>query len=366
MTRLRYALIVILVAVPLTLSFAIPGYLGGGAKWFDLPAAPTIDPVSLAALQDGYRNEREGNLDAALAKYRIAETSKLLPIQEVGRRAIDRVNSKLNTLGPVYGGLRTLGDWSLKLRIPLILACALILLLAVASVVTRRSGTEVRHFTVIPEDEAEYSIRFDRLLNEEIARIARVFRSDHLRRIGAAVTMTNPKGDSELSGLETRAISAIRQGELKSIIGFWLAEMVRRFQNIGFRPEYVVSGTVVIRPEGANATAQLVRRGTVSALDASSAEAATLEVSEPPSPAVARAIPDAVVIAADRRQNARYLAELARVLACKFFIRWMEIESTKMAARLSRTVASSRENWPASWLTVHDYVRAVNALEGLR
>jgi hypothetical protein len=366
MPPLRYVLVVLVSAASIILSFVIPGYLGRGAEWLDVSAD---DAVALAAFQDGYRLERGGNLEGALAKYRSAEKSNIAPVHDAGRGAADRVSAKLNALAPVYGSLRTLADWNLRLRLPLILTGALVFLFVVASGLTRREGTEIHRFSVMPEYEADFSIRFDRLLNEEIARIARVFRSDQLRRIGAAVTMSGPKADSELSGLETRAMAAIRQGELKSIIGFWLAELVRQLQNIGFRPEYVVSGTVVIRPDEATASAQIIRaghRGTESALDASSAEIAALEPPAAPSQPGALATPVTVFAAADRRQDAQHLAALAAVLACKFFIHWLEMESTKIRARSSRASDASPEMRPGSWQTVHDYVRTLSELEDLR
>jgi hypothetical protein len=400
---LRYVLILVLAAASLTLSFVIPGYLGRGAMWLDMPIGPSADPVALMAYQDGYRDERQGNLSAALTKYRTAEVSRVMPIQDTARRAVDRVNAKLNKLGPAYGSLSTLADWNRTLLLPLVLTGVLILLIALLSFVTRRSGTEIRRFVVIPEEAAEYSVRFDRLLNEEIARIARVFRSDHLRRIGAAVTMSDPKADSELAGLETRAMAAIQQGELKSVIGFWLSEIVRQFRNIGFRPGYVLAGTVVIRPDAATASAQLARsgrRGSTAALDAGSAEAVSLEA---PVPASEPAAPEeTTVVASDQRQDAERLADLARVLACKFFVCWLDMEVTKMAARelssapvfpdertgdprnirLIRKWLKTGLRWhrlhfrkgprfppeirPTSWRTVHDYVSALDAIESIQ
>jgi hypothetical protein len=102
----RYALILLLAAVCLGLPFAISGYLGRGAQWFDMPSEATVDPSSHAAFQDGYRSERAGDLAAALAKYRIAENSKVAAIEQAGIRAAERVNSKLNNLGPGYDALR--------------------------------------------------------------------------------------------------------------------------------------------------------------------------------------------------------------------------------------------------------------------
>jgi hypothetical protein len=236
-------------------------------------------------------------------------------------------------------------------------------LVIIASLITRRSGTEIRRFVVIPEGETQYSLQFDRLLNEEIARIARGFRTDQLRRIGAAITMSDPTGDRELAGLETKALEAIRQGELKSIIGFWLSEAVRRFQNIGFRPEYVVAGTVVVGTDAATASAQLTRVGRhsmMAILDASSAELVAFEISVPLQSALP-ATSDTADLTDDPREDARRLANLATVLACKFFISWLEMESTKPARGLR-----SPETKPASWQTVHDFASALSAIGASR
>jgi hypothetical protein len=235
-----------------------------------------------------------------------------------------------------------------------------IVLLFIASIITIRSGIELRRFTVISNDELEFSVQFDRLLSDEVARIARAFRSDQLRNIGAEVAMQPPKADTQLSGLETRAIAAIRQGEPKSIVSFWLAEMVQRIQNVGFRPEYTLSGTVVIRADEAIASAHFARigrRGRVMALDASSTEAVTPGAQTSLSRTIASQS-DAVIVMATYRRDVEYLANLARVLACKFFVCWMELESAKMAQRPLL--------WPTSWQTVHDYASAQNALETLQ
>lgn len=77
------------------------------------------------------------------------------------------------------------------------------------------------------------------------------------------------------------AVTAIRQGENKAIIGFWLSELARRFLDIGLRPEYVLSGTVIIRPERATTHAQLARADrneVVSVFEASSSEAAVVKI----------------------------------------------------------------------------------------
>jgi hypothetical protein len=364
MMLIRYIVVAIVVLALLAISLGVPEYLGRGALWLNLTTT-SGEADRLAEFQDGYRRERDGDLRGALAKYRSAESSTLTPVQNAARSAIDRVNAKLRELGPMYDGLRTLAVWSAKLSVPLVAGGMLLLLLGAVSLAAPRSGTEIHRFAVVPEGEMGYSISFDRLLNAEVARIARAFQSDHLIRIGAAVTMSSPRADSELSGLETRAIAAVQQGDPKSILGFWLAEMVRRFQNIGFRPEYVISGTVVIGRDEAAASAQFIGVGRdrrVVVVDAVSTEAVKLRLPAPRAGVTPSAIP---LPGPDPRQDARRLADLAMVLACKLFVCWMERELTKAAAR-SRSGESAGKTWPASWQTVHDYVSALTMLETAR
>ena len=140
---MRYLILYVVAIALASLPFAIPAYLGDGAQWLDAPTATPGDFRSLAAFQDGYRNERLGDLSAALAKYRIAENSKLAPVQEAARKAVDRVNAKLNRLGPLYGVLRTLAGWGRALCLPLILVIAtglIVLLLVAISRMTKRLG----------------------------------------------------------------------------------------------------------------------------------------------------------------------------------------------------------------------------------
>jgi hypothetical protein len=159
------------------------------------------DPSSRDAFQNGTRLEGAGDLIGSLEKYQMAMTSPFAPVHDAAAQAIDRVNGKLDLLGGTFEDLRALANWSQRIRLALGIAIIFGILIYAVSRLTRRRGTEIRRFTVIPEYEQDFSIRFDRLLLEEIARIAHVYQSDQLRRIGAAVTISNTKGDQELQGL---------------------------------------------------------------------------------------------------------------------------------------------------------------------
>jgi hypothetical protein len=347
---LRYIVILVTLLAVAAISFAIPSFLGRGAEWLDVRITSPDGSDPLEDLQDGYRRERSGDLLGALGKYRAAAKSKLALVNDAATRATNRVNRKLNTLGTFYGSLRTLQEWTVGVRVPLLLTAASIAGYWVVSGLRRRRGTEIGRFSVIPEYEADFAIRFDRLLLEEIARAALAYRSDQLQRIDAAVTISDSKADDELDNLVPRATAAIRQGEIKSVIGFWLAELVRRFWSV--RPEYVLSGTVIIQPDQATAYAQLARPDRSSApsvLEASSVEAAAIKSSAPLSRSAQAAAPVTAFEGGDQRQDAQRLSDLASVLASKYCVRWME-ESTM--------AWWPPEIRPASWTTVYRFVRS--------
>jgi hypothetical protein len=112
----------------------------------------------------------------------------------------------------------------------------------------------------------------------------------------------------------------------------------------------VLSGTVIIRPEQATARAQLSRLvgdRRKSILEASSFEA--LSLGRPAGLSAPMVLGVTAMTAADRRQDASYLADLATVLACKFSVRWME------------HITPDRQ--PASWQTVYDMSRGLAELE---
>jgi hypothetical protein len=352
MRPFKLFLIVLPALLLIGLSLVAAAYLGQGAERLDLRLG-AADSAPLEAFQDGYRLERAGDLDEALAKYRIAFKSPLPDVHEAARRAIDRVTGKLHAWGTVHRDLRTLAEWSLRIGLAWLAVLLVIGVFSLLSRLRRPRGTEIRRFSVIPEYEPNFSIQFDRILLQEIARIAHAYQSVQLRRIGAAMTSPDANADSELQGLETRAVAALRQGDTKSIIGFGLAELFLWWQNINFRPEQVLSGTVILRPGEATAHAQLAGLGrdrTLAVLDASSLEIASAAGSPSPAAAAASTAAAASVLATvDRREDAQYLADLATVLACKFSVRWME----KM----------SPDRRPSSWQTVYNMSRGLSALE---
>ena len=144
--------------------------------------------------------------------------------------AVDRVNAKLDRTALVYNSVRSLSDWSHTLRIPVVLCAVLALLLFITrSLTPRRGRMEIRRFTVVSESESGFAGSFDHLLDEEVARIARVFHSDQLTDIGAAVIRARSL-DSGLSDIKDRALAAVEKGELKWVIGFLLAEMMDHFR----------------------------------------------------------------------------------------------------------------------------------------
>ena len=121
-------------------SFAVPAWLGRGALWPNLPRARVEDPASLAALENGVRLERQGDLSASLEKYRTAANSKVSELRAVAGYAVDRVNAKLDKVASVYASMRTLSDWSHTLRVPVVLAAVLALLLLLTRLLTPRRG----------------------------------------------------------------------------------------------------------------------------------------------------------------------------------------------------------------------------------
>jgi len=347
---LRLILIALLI-VAVAPSFVIPKYLGHGAELLNGKIPSTEESNTF---QDGYRLERGGDLEGALAKYRAAAKSRLAEVHNLSERAVIRVNTNLNRLGTWYPDLRTLRAWSQLIRVPVLITVLLIAFIVIVHYSNRPRGTEIRRFSVIPEYDSNVAIKFDRLLREEIARVARVYRSDQYRRIGIAVAISDPEADRELADLESRAIAAIRQGEQKAMIGFWLSELIRNLQNIGFRPEYVLSGTVIMRQGEATAHAQLARAGSskiTSVFEASSSEFASVKIPIPlslPRKGSKTIAPQTLYAPRDLREDAQQLSDLAAVLACKF---------------CARTDIASAQMRLTSWQTVYHFGRALNTLE---
>jgi hypothetical protein len=344
------AAILVLVAV-IASSFLVPWWLGSAAMEPDPSIGAMADTQSIAAFEDGYRQEREGNLERAIVSYRAAAASTLPAVRDPALSAAARISRKLESLGTLYDSVWTWQQLELRLRIPMLLVLLPLLVLWPLRRLKRRYGTELRRFTVIPEFEADAAIRFDRLLLEELVRIARSYRSDLLRRISAEVTISDPSLDRELGGFESRAIDAIRRGELKSVIGFWLAELLRRLQNVAFNPEHTVSGTVIVGVGELTGMAQLTDTGghaIVAVYEASSRDAA--EVRElPASPVPVVNAPIQVLAALDHREDVQRLSDLATVLACKIFMRWTQKLPPPMR--------------PSSWQTIYHFAHAINALE---
>ena len=232
------------------------------------------------------------------------------------------------------------------------------------------------------ESESGLANFFYQLLNEEVARIARVFHSDQLPDIGAAAIRARPL-NSGLSDTENRAIDAVEKGEVKSVIGFVFAEIINQFRDLGARPDYVVTGIVVLRSREIVASAQFVPlRGRESrSLEASSAEVAAVRYQAPrplsrPGAVAARSA------AAEGQQDAERLADVARVLACKLSQCWMATEQSRLDrrhVRLNRwrawlhmfrrtrsvqlAAGAMSFGLPATWQTIHDQVSAMNSLE---
>jgi hypothetical protein len=73
-----------------------------------------------------------------------------------------------------------------------------------------------------------------------------------------------------------------------------------------------------------------------------------------------------VLTAPDRRQDANKLAALAKIVASKFFVHWMRMELVNARPASSQHPAAVAEALPATWQSIHDYARALNALDGLR
>jgi hypothetical protein len=350
MRAFKSFLIVLPALVFIAVFAGIFGYLRYGTDPPELDLHRPGDPYE--AFQDGYRLERDGDLEGALAKYRIAFKSPQPEVQNAAQRAIGRVTDKLHFWGAWHRDLRSVSDWSLRAGLAWLLFLCVIGIFFLLSSLTRRRGTEIRRFSVIPEYEPNFSIQFDRILLQEIARIAHAYQSVQLRRINAAMMTPDANADRELQGLETRAIRALRQGDTKSIIGFGLAELFLRWQNIGLRPEYMLSGTAIIRPGEARARAQLAGLGdrTLAVLDASSREIDSVANSPSLATATVSTSTGMVLASDDRREDAQYLSDLATVLACKFSVRWME---NKMPP----------DRRPSSWQTVYNMVRGLSALE---
>jgi hypothetical protein len=69
--------------------------------------------------------------------------------------------------------------------------------------------------------------------------------------------------------------------------------------------------------------------------------------------------------------EARFLGNLATVLACKFAVRWSELEASERVSRAAGAVRSELGAFvafrggalPATWQSVHDYASALNSIE---
>ncbi len=85
---------------------------------------------NMAALYEGYRAERSGNLENALTSYRQAAKSEAQWIKTTAERGADRVYGKLVRLGGLYQDFRSLNDLSLRIRAPFVLIILLFVLIS--------------------------------------------------------------------------------------------------------------------------------------------------------------------------------------------------------------------------------------------
>src|SRR5262245_28173419 len=101
-------LIVLPALVLIAVFVGVSGYLRYGTQWLEFGPADE-------AFEDGYRLERDGDLDGALAKYRTAFKSQLPAVRDAAGRAINRVTDKLHFWGAWHRDLRSVADWSLRI-----------------------------------------------------------------------------------------------------------------------------------------------------------------------------------------------------------------------------------------------------------
>lgn len=355
-TLFRFVAPVLFVAVLVAPATLIPRYVGYGAEPVTTTLSTDEDRAASDNLRDAYRHELSGDLDQALEQYRKAASGKSPGIRKASFRGSDRVQAKLMRLGTLYQELESLQSLSLRLRVPLMTLLALYLL----SRLRPRRGIALRPFVVNPRVDAEMSVGFSVSLLNEINRIVRAYSSDQLERIGVKVTLPDLLADSDPEDIWKRALDSLRGGELKTITTFSAAELVRFLRNFGSRPEYVLSGNVLIRQTGAQAQVRLTRErdgSTIGAWDADSVEAEAVQIAPAGVALVAEAPvqgtwPHGVVLygtAGDPRRSAELLNGLAAVLACKIW------------CRLAQGVPTDAR--PGSWQTIFHFVYALNALE---
>jgi hypothetical protein len=353
----RFAILASVAAVVVAPSILIPYYLGRDAEPLSTSLVAPEDADAAIAFRDGYRHERAGNLEDALAKYREAATAETVTIQEAATRGVDRVHNKLVQLQTFYYDLKDLNGLSLSIRAPLIALLLLALVIFFLSQLWPRRGIALRPFTLTPQIESNATEGFNRSLSQEINRIVRVYSSDQFTRTGVKIAMPDLVSDNEQGDIWARALSSLREGGLKTLGGFSAGELLRFMRNVGNRPEYILTGSVTLTTMGASAEAELtqVKDGkSIAIWEASSLEAEVIatarieEVDLSKQPTTNHIIVYTVA-SGDARQNAKFLADLAVILASKIWYRLAQGAPVEMR--------------PSSWQTIFHFVRALSALE---
>lgn len=360
-TVFRILIFLIIIVILIGPSIMIPYFFGRDAEPIAVDLIAIEEPEALEALRDGYLNERGGNLEAALSDYRSALQAETVVLQDIARRSISRVFNKLFKYQAIYYDLQEYQAFSRRIRAPILAFIALIASITILGRLWPRKGIALRPFPVSPQTEADSTAAFNRLLVQEINRIARVYESEQFSRIGVKIAMPSLVSDGDQGDIWSRAMSSLREGGIEAIGTFSIGEILNFLKNMGVRPEYTLSGAVNIRMHMASARAQLkhMQNGKIIAVwDANSREAEPFATSDRdkqlsqgalvPDPSLNKTIVY-TSSSRDAKENMAHLSNLAVILACKIWHSLAQGAETEMR--------------PASWETVFWFVQALNALE---